>query len=149
MVTLCTLGAWISGELIRVHAGPWPSTVSTPGVFSRFCDAGSNGQSDCAKVMESDWSAVDFDIPVVTRSLEIRRVHVVVPVAFIGLSYFVFVGVWYAFSGLPASWGRTWRLVPLVTVLAGSAGSAVLVGIMFFVIDSSCFWCLMRSCPSS
>ena len=87
MVVLCACGAWISGELLRERAGPWPSLEPVEGrqsLFTRFCGTGADGKSGCASVLQSDFSAIDFDVPVLTRELTIRRVRVVMPVAFIG-----------------------------------------------------------------
>lgn len=145
MIVLCLAGAWISGELLKEQAGPWPSLESNGGhrsVFARLCGDGVDGQSGCAAVLKSDFSAVDFDVPVLTRGLTIRRVRVVMPVAFIGLSYFIFLGVWYAFAGGPQSWGRWWRFVPLIVLLSGTLGSVALLWVMIFKLESQCSWCV-------
>ncbi|MCH7885748.1 MAG: DsbA family protein [Planctomycetes bacterium] len=146
MVVLCACGAWISGELLREHAGPWPSLEPAQGrqsLFARLCGTGANGKPGCAAVLESNFSAVDFDVPVLTRELTIRRVRVVMPVAFIGLSYFVFLGVWYALAGSPQSWGRWWRYVPLIVVLGGALSSVAFLWVMIFKLESRCLWCVV------
>jgi hypothetical protein len=92
-------------------------------------------------VLESNWSAVDFDVAVVTRALTIQRSRVVVPVAFIGLAYFVFLGVWHAFAGPARGWGRGWYVVPLVTASGGAAGSLYLLWVMLFKLQAPCPLC--------
>lgn len=146
MVMLCITGAWISGELLKAHAGPWPSMKAVPTWFTRVCGAGANGESLCTSVLKSDWSAIDFDIPVLKRAgsgLTIQRSRVVVPVAFMGLTYYVFLGVWFVLAGRPRPWGYGWYLVPLLTVIAGTVGSLALLWVMFFKIESQCTWCLV------
>lgn len=144
-VMLCICGAVISGALLKEHAGPWPSLEPAKGehsLFSRLCGEGANGESGCAAVLKSNWSAVEFDVPILTRGLSISRSRVVVPVAFIGLAYFVFLGVWYAFAGPPQSWGR-WRFVPFIVVLGGACGSFALLWVIIFKLESRCTWCII------
>jgi len=142
MVILCAVGAWISGALLKQHAGPWPSSSPALGLFDRLCGTGLEGESGCAAALKSDWSAFDFSAPVITRELTIRWSRIVVPVAFIGMAYFVSLGVWYTFSGSPESWGRGWRFMLLTIVIGGAAGSVVFLWLMFFRLESRCTWCL-------
>ena len=145
MVLLCLAGAWISGGLLKEHAGPWPSLEPAGGhrsLFTRLCGDGADGQSGCAAVLKSDFSAVDFDVPVLTRGLTIRWVRVVMPVAFIGLSYFIFLGVWYVFAGSPSCWGR-WCVVPLIMVTGGACVTIALLWAMIFKLQSQCSWCVV------
>ena len=143
LVLLCVAGAWISGELVKDHAGPWPSSKAAPTLFARLCGTGPGGESGCAAVLDSKWSAVDVNVPVLTRALTIQRSRVVVPVAFLGLAYYVFLGVWFAFAGRPRPWGRWWYLVPLSSVAGGAVGSITLVWVMVFEIEARCWWCLL------
>ena len=146
IVLLCLVGAWISGELLKAHAGPWPLSKAAPTWFTRVCGTGANGESPCTSVLASDWSAVDLDIPVPTRAADgwtIQRSRLVVPIAFMGLAYYVFLGVWFALAGRPRPWGFRWYLVPLLTVIGGTVGSLTLLWVMFFKIGSQCTWCLV------
>lgn len=142
-VALCGAGAWISAELVKEQAGPWPSSKHSPRLVGGLCGSSSEGESGCAAVLESDWGAVDFTVPTVTRALTVQWTRVVVPVAFIGLAYFVFLGVWHTFAGPPQTWGRGWYLVPLLSVMAGAAGSAFLLWVMVFKLQAPCKWCLV------
>jgi len=142
-VALCGAGTWISAELVKEQAGPWPSSKHSPRLVSGLCGSSGDGESGCAAVLQSDWSAVDFNVPTVTRALTVQWTRVVVPVAFIGLAYFVFLGVWHTFAGPPQAWGRRWYLIPLLSVLAGTAGSAFLLWVMVFKLQAPCKWCLV------
>ena len=142
ILMLCVAGAWICAELVKEQAGPWPSSGQTSGASTGLCGVGPDGRSACAKVFNSKWSAVDFNIPLPTHNLTVRWSRVVLPVAFIGLAYFVFLGAWHAFAGSPRSWGRRWFLVPLTTVLAGGCGSVVFLWVLLFEVQAPCNWCL-------
>ena len=139
-MALCAAGAWISAELVKEQAGPWPSHTGSPR-WSGLCGTEPDGKSGCAAVLNSDWSAVDFNVPTVTRALTIRWSRVVVPIAFSGLAYFVFLGIWHAFAGPARAWGR-WYLIPLVTAVGGAAGSVLLLWVMFFELGAPCRWCV-------
>ncbi|MCZ6682717.1 MAG: DsbA family protein [Planctomycetota bacterium] len=142
LVALCAAGAWTSGELVTAHAGPWPSASHGTGTHSRICGTGQDGASQCAAVLNSDWSAFDFDVPVLTSNLTLARTRVVVPAAFFGLAYFIFLGTWCAFVGPPTTWGRRWAWIPGLTLAGGAAASLAFVWVMFFELESVCRWCL-------
>ena len=142
MVALCGLGAWFSGELLREHAGPWPGTEGSSNYVGRLCGGVGGVQSGCAAVLESDWSAIDITVPSLTRGLSLTRTRVVIPVAFIGLAYFVLLGCWFLFAGPPRQWGR-WYVVPLMVVAAGACGSITLLWVLLFKIGASCVWCMI------
>jgi hypothetical protein len=139
---LCLAGAAISAQLVKEHAGPWPNAERESGFFSRFCGEGADGQSGCATALASDWSAIDVTVPTVTSRLNFSRRRVVIPVAFVGLAYFVSLGVWFAFAGDPARWGR-WYAAVLLIVAGGVCGSVALVWILLFEIRATCTWCLI------
>lgn len=140
---LCVAGAAISGELVRVHAGPWPSLKKTLSTPSWLCSSGPDGDSGCAAVLQSDYSTIGFDVPVLTSNLSLERRHVEIPVAFMGLAYFVFLGVWFALTGPTRDWSSGLHLVPLAAVSAAAIASLGLVSIMFLKMDARCPWCLV------
>ncbi|MCH7631633.1 MAG: DsbA family protein [Planctomycetes bacterium] len=142
LVALCGVGAWISGELVTEHAGPWPGTEGSSSYVGRLCGGSWDAQSGCAAVLESDWSAVDITVPSLTGGLSLSWHRVVIPVAFIGLAYFVLLGCWFLFAGPPQQWGG-WYVVPLVVVAAGACGSIALLWILFFNLGASCVWCMV------
>jgi hypothetical protein len=63
-------------------------------------------------------------------------------VAFVGLAYFVSLGVWLVFAGVPETWGR-WYVVPLAAVLAGACGSITLLWVLLTKLASQCTWCIV------
>lgn len=139
---LCVAGAAISGGLVREHAGPWPGTEGAAGVFSYLCGDAEPGGSNCAAALQSDWSAFDVTIPTVTSALKITPRRIVVPLAFVGLAYFLSLGIWFAFAGSPRTWGR-WYFVPLAAVMMGACGSALLLWILIAKLESTCTWCII------
>lgn len=139
---VCVLGTWISGLLLKEHAGPWPTDQPAPSLFSRLCGASVDGESACSAVAKSQWSAIDVTLPTLTRSLSIERSRIVIPVAFMGMAYFVFLGVWFAMAGPRHTWGF-WYSIPFLAVSVGVVSSILLVGIMLTKLDVLCSWCFV------
>ncbi len=141
-ISLCLAGAWISGQLLKEHAGPWPSAQTSQTFFTRLCGETSTGQSGCTTLAQSNWSAIDVTLPILTSSFTIERSRVVIPVAFLGLAYFIFLGIWFALSPPPNRTGY-WYAVPLSATLAGFSASITLLWIMRFKLDAPCPACLL------
>jgi hypothetical protein len=138
VLLLCLAGAWISGELVRQHADPHGS-----GLFARICHATDGAGFSCAGALQGKWSRFTVPVPRPTRagSISLRRVEV--PVAFVGLAYFVFMGVWYGVAGGRRALGRAWHLIPLHVGLCALPVSVLFVGLMATRAAPWCLWCLV------
>ncbi|MHC4126633.1 MAG: DsbA family protein [Planctomycetota bacterium] len=132
IVLLCLAGAWISGELVRQHAG------ATGGLLARICHAVDGTGAGCAGTLKSPFSELRIPVPRPTRDLTIAVRDVVVPVAFLGLAYFVFIGSWYVVAGH----GRPWHRLPLHVAYCGLALSFLYMGLMAFGAAPWCVGCL-------
>ncbi len=139
---LCGLGAYVCGELVKHHAGPWPAARAAGGLLGRFCADDTDDDGGCHKALESNYGAIDIDVPVVTGGFEIRRTRVEIPVAFLGLGYFVLLGSWFGLAGPAQGWGRWAWSVPMSLALGGCAASVGSLGLMVFVLRSVCTLCL-------
>ena len=138
VVVLCLAGAWISGELVRQHANPHGS-----GLFARICHATQGAGFSCAGALQSNWSQFTVPVPLPTRdfsSISVRRLEV--PVAFVGLAYFVFMAVWFSVVGGPRPYGRAWHRLPLHVGMCAVPVSFLLVGLMAVGAAPWCLWCL-------
>lgn len=62
------------------------------------------------------------------------------PVAFLGLAYFVFLGIWFGLLGGPRPQSRPWHRVPLAVVGVGALGSVFFLGLM---ATRQAPWCLL------
>ncbi len=139
---LCALGAYVSGELLKLHAGPWPSGPEGGGLLARFCSGDAGSGASCSAALESHYGSFDLDLPVFTSALSLRRARVEVPVAFVGLSYFTLLGVWHALAGPSAGWGRIGRTVTLSIAAGGATGSIVFLSLLLIVVQSTCPLCI-------
>ena len=119
ILALSAAGAWISGQLVKQHAGVWSSKGAVPGLFGRVCEATAGAGFDCTGAIRGPWGMIKFPLPVPSLDSVIGVHTVFVPVAFLGLGYFVFMGVWFAFIGRPRLYGYRWHRVPLGVALCG------------------------------
>jgi protein-disulfide isomerase len=108
-----------------------------------MCQAVERVGLSCTGATKGRWTEVSLPIPVPSTDFTIAMRPVVIPVAFLGLAYFVFMGVWFAFIGRPRPYGYTWYLVPLVLGLCGGAVSLFFLGAMAFRVAPPCLWCLV------
>ncbi len=123
IVLLCLAGSWLSGELVRHHIDP-----GSAGLLTHVCEAVSDGS--CATTLDSRFS----EIMLLGR--------VVVPVAFLGLAYFVFIGAWFGLVGSARSTGRPpWHRLPRHVGGCGLAMSAAYLGVMALGFADWCVAC--------
>ncbi len=142
VLVLSGTGAWISGQLVKEHAGPWSVGGGRGGLFTRVCDATVGAGFDCTGAIKGPWSMIKIPIPVPSLDSVIGVHTVFMPVAFLGLAYFVFMGVWFAFVGRPRRDGYRWHRIPLGVGLCGMAVSLFYLGVMAVGSAPWCVWCL-------
>ncbi len=134
ILLLCLAGAWISGDLVRQHAG------ATDGFLARVCRATTG--TGCSAALESRWSEITVPVPIPTRDFSTLVRRVKVPVAFLGLAYFVFMGVWFGLLGGPRRFGRPWHQLPLRIGYCSLSFSLLFVGLMAVGASPWCLLCL-------
>ena len=142
VLALSGTGAWISGQLVKQHADMWGSAGTTTGFFARICQATERAGFSCAGAMKGRWSQITVPMPLPSRDLTLGVRRVVVPVAFLGLAYFVFMAVWFAFVGRPRPYGYRWHRVPLAAGSCGAAVSLFYLGAVALRFAPACVWCL-------
>ena len=134
ILLLCLAGAWISGDLVRQHAG------ATDGFLARVCRATTG--TGCSAALESRWSEITIPVPIPTRDFSTLVRRVKVPVAFLGLAYFVFMGIWFGLLGGPRRFGRPWHQLPLHIGYCSLSFSVLFVGLMAVGASPWCLLCL-------
>ncbi len=135
-------GAWLSGQLVKQHADLWGAGSANAGLLLRMCQAAERAGFDCAATVKGSWGQFTLPIPRPTRDWGLRVQRVEIPVAFLGLAYFVFVVVWFAFAGGSRSFDGPWRRVSLSVALCGAASSIGFLGLMALGRAPWCLWCV-------
>lgn len=140
IVALCILGAWISGQLVQAQAGLWSSGAGDTSVYARVCGAFESLGFDCTGPVHSRWSELAIPVPIPTRSLSFHLHRIVVPIAFVGLAYFVFLGTWFALAGNENTGSR--MRTPLWFARGGAVFSVACLAAMVSRIAPLCVWCV-------
>jgi protein-disulfide isomerase len=140
----CASGGWLSGRLLIEHAGEfWHAPAAGVDWLGSLCDSAAAYGFDCEKNAQSAWSEFQIALPMPGGDLRIHRKIVTMPVAFIGLAYFVFLGTWFLFIGRPRAHGARWHRLPLLLVAGGTAGSILLLSLMALRIAPWCLTCVL------
>jgi len=137
IVALSVCGAWISGGLLKQDADVWGTGGMATGLFARICRATERVGFSCGNEDKGAWSDLRVPVPLLSRDSDVA-----VPVAFLGLAYFVFMGMWFALIRGPRPLGRRWHRLIGVAAFLGSLGSVFYVGLMALGHAQWCFWCL-------
>lgn len=142
ILTLCGAAAWISGELVKQDADLWRLESHQSGLLARLCRTTESAGLGCKQASTSPWSRISVPVPVISADSGIGVRAANVPIAFVGLAYFVFLGVWFAFVGGPRPYGRGWHRLVLAVGVCGAAVSVFYVGLMALRADLRCIACL-------
>lgn len=141
IVILCGAGGWISGQLVQEHADLWSGGGSGGGLFERVCRATASLGLDCTSPHKSPWAEISVPVLLPTRDYSLHLHRVIVPVAFLGLAYFVFLATWFVFVGRPHARGGGWQRAPLVVGFVGATVSLVYLAVMVVGLAPACMWC--------
>ncbi len=117
LLVLCLLGALASGVLLRM------GTRSGEGIRHTFCAP--SERVNCDYVLSSRWARVGP-----------------LPAAAVGMVYFLSLGSWFTFVGLPNDAGRRWHRVPMLICLGGILASSFYTLNMTMYMPVWCTWCL-------
>jgi len=133
-VTLAVTGAACSGLLLVHHDGGWNlGSDASPEYLLTLCGPEALPSASCADVVGSRLGSFDFYVGG-------RRF--LVPLSFVGFSYFVTVAIWLTFTGLPMPSRRWHARATVAVVVAGVAVSVALSAVMAFSLHHWCPLCV-------
>jgi len=134
-MALAACGAGASGLLLSHHDGGWSLDKSEGTAYLlHMCSSRAVPSLSCADVVGSRWGSFDF-------YLGSRRI--LVPLSFIGFSYFVMLAIWFAFTGFPGP-GTRWRFrATTAVVILGVGASLALSGVMALSLHHWCSLCVI------
>ncbi|MBI5765426.1 MAG: thioredoxin domain-containing protein [Planctomycetes bacterium] len=119
LLILCLLGTLACGVLLRMSV---PSD-SGDGISQSLCKP--TARINCDYVLASRWAKVGP-----------------LPSAAVGLLYFLSLGSWFTFVGLPNGAGRRWHRVPMLLCVVGILASVYYTLVMAAYLPVWCTWCL-------
>jgi Vitamin K epoxide reductase family/Thioredoxin len=138
---LSLLAAGISSLLLQKHM----TGKAGISLFEAGCEVGGEtGNVSCAKVLQSPYAVW----PHVRGNEDAAAIRKKVPVAFLGLIYYLALAVWFNGVGLPDASRRWVLLLPGLLIAAGVASSVYFLFVMFagqiriifkhFPLDGAC-----------
>lgn len=132
-VALCLAAGYISYNLLQKHL----TGSSGNQWFESVChaDAG-HGSANCDAVLATPYA---YYPP--RHDPNDKQAHF--PVAFLGMVYYLALGVWLFGIGRLSIQRRWLHIIPLAMVLGGIAASGYFLYIMFAKLDQWCPWCLV------
>ena len=136
---VCLVGAWVSGDLVRQHADIWGKAGKRQGLFARICQSSEQIGFNCTDSLKSPWSQITIPVPMLLSDTSVSVKRTKIPVAFLGLSYFVFMAVWFAMIGRPRPPSPRLHRLPLYVARGGGLFSLFYLGIM---ATGHASWCL-------
>lgn len=140
VVALALIGAGLSAELLRLHdPSPWASDPAASSWLWSLCGG---ADADCGEAAKSGWSEITLPYVRPTRDLTLKTGWGRVPLAFVGLAYFVSMATWFALGGWPARWRRFWRRLVGAAAIGAVVVSLLLVGLMLAGFAETCRLCL-------
>ena len=132
-VALAASAAYVSYNLFLKHV----QGSVTPGWFDAGCSPAADSKMNCKQALESPYAYWPPKLP--DNPPEMRYI----PVAFLGMVYFLVLTVWFLGVGRPSRSRRWLHFIPLILVTLGVIGSARFLFIIFTMLDQWCPWCLL------
>jgi predicted DsbA family dithiol-disulfide isomerase len=145
IVGFAACGAWLSGELLRRHDDIWRLNAPPGALFSAICGAGGRLGLDCQQAANDRWS--EITVPRPGSEGRSSGASIRVPVPFLGLAYFSFVGIWFGCVGWPRGC-RLWDSLPPAVIAAGATGSLFFLALMITGRARPCPPCILADAIS-
>ena len=143
ILALSLAGAWMSGQMVKLHDGVWTATTeSKVGIFGRLCRATAKAGLDCTAARHGAWSQIRIPILRPHRDFTVSLQSYTIPLAFLGLAYFTALGVWFAFIGGPRPIGGGWHKIVLMIACGGGAVSLFYLALMASGRTPWCVGCI-------
>lgn len=159
VIVLSCLALWISDYLVGMHAPIRAAAVRAAAensILADICGAADDEQGGgCEDVVKSKYGLVKVPWWVITtteskddQGKTVRKPvakigWVSVPVAQFGQCYYIFVLVWFLFTGLPRHESRRWHLLPLVLSILAALATVYYIYIMAAKLEHWCRLCLL------
>lgn len=153
---ICGIAVWICLYLMELHSpikAVAEAAVKEDSFWANICSGEENTTSGCARVVQGKFGTVKIpwrvlvveahkdDQGKVVKKEVVKWKGYPVPVAQLGLCYYIFVGVWFICTGIPTFAARRWHLIPLVLSCLAVCASIFFLGVMAFNLEGWCPLC--------
>jgi protein-disulfide isomerase len=131
-LSLCGLGGWLSNGLLDLHDHSPVGSGFALDLITHLCHSNGAESGQCAASARSAWS--NFRLPIPGHPLDL-------PVAFLGIAYFITLGAWYGFVGWARPAWKPLKWFPIGLFIVGAYASLFFVSLMAMGRVPWCWGC--------
>ncbi|MCH8053030.1 MAG: thioredoxin domain-containing protein [Planctomycetes bacterium] len=156
VIGLSLAALWITDYMMGIHAPIRAAASAKGGILADICGGGDEEEGGgCEDVIKSKdgyisipwWVATTEDVTDekgnTAKKPVIRWSSAKIPVAQLGQCYYIFLLVWFAFTGIPRRASRRWHLLPLVLSLIAVLATSYYIYVMAFKMEQWCRLCAL------
>ena len=156
IIALSLAALWITNYMMAIHAPVRAAASAKVGILADICGGGDEEEGGgCEEVLKSDdgyisipwWVATTEDVTDekgnTVKKPVTRWSSAKIPVAQLGQCYYIFLLVWFAFTGLPRQASRRWHLLPMVLSIVAVLATSYYIYVMAFKMEQWCRLCVL------
>ncbi len=156
VIVLSLAALWITDHMMGIHAPIRATASAKAGILADICGgADEEAGGGCEDVIKSEDGYISIPWWVATtenvtdekgdtvKKPVIRWSFAKIPVAQLGQCYYIFILVWFAFTGLPRRASRRWHLLPLVLSIVAVLATSYYIYVMAFKMEQWCRLCIL------
>ena len=156
VIVLSLAALWITDHMMGIHAPIRAAAGARAGLLADLCGGGDEEEgSGCEDVIKSEdgyisipwWVATTEDVTDekgnTAKKPVTRWSSAKIPVAQLGQCYYIFVLVWFAFTGVPREVSRRWHLLPMALSIIAVLATSYYIYVMAFKMEQWCRLCIL------
>ncbi len=156
VIGLSLAALWITNYMMGIHAPIRATASAKAGILADICGGGDEEEGGgCEDVIKSKdgyisipwWVATTEDVTDeqgnTAKKPVIRWSSAKIPVAQVGQCYYIFILVWFAFTGIPRRASRRWHLLPMVLSIIAVLATSYYLYVMAFKMEQWCRLCVL------
>ena len=156
IIALSLAALWITNYMMGIHAPVRAAASAKVGILADICAGGDEEEGGgCEEVLKSEHGYISIPWWVATtenvtdekgntvKKPVTRWSSAKIPVAQLGQCYYIFLLVWFAFTGLPRRASRRWHLLPMVLSIIAVLATSYYLYVMAFKMEQWCRLCVL------
>ncbi len=156
VIVLSLAALWITNHMMGIHAPIRAAASAKAGILADICGGGEEEEGGgCEDVIKSEdgyisipwWVATTEDVTDekgnTVKKPVTRWSSAKIPVAQLGKCYYIFILVWFAFTGIPRRVSRRWHLLPMALSLIAVLATSYYIYVMAFKMEQWCRLCIV------
>lgn len=156
VMALSLAALWITDYMMGIHAPVRAAADAKAGILADICGGGDEEEGEgCEDVIKSEdgyisipwWVATTEDVTDekgnTVKKPVTRWSSAKIPVAQLGQCYYIFMLVWFVFTGTPRRASRRWHLLPMVLSILAVLATSYYIYVMAFKMEQWCQLCIL------